>query len=53
MSVTRVHNLSISLHGFATGTAGVDDAFAVHHGPGIGAEIMGADKFVWSRENAT
>jgi dihydrofolate reductase len=24
---------------------GVDDAFAQHHGPGIGAEIMGANKF--------
>ena len=28
-----------------TGTAGVDDAFAERHGPGIGAEIMGAGKF--------
>ena len=27
------------------GTAGVDDAFAQHHGRGIGAEIMGAGKF--------
>ena len=75
MSLTRIHNLSISLDGFATGepqsadapfghagerlhewmfatrfwdpagTAGVDDAFAVRHGPGIGAEIMGAGKF--------
>ena len=27
------------------GTAGVDDAFAQRHGPGIGAEIMGARKF--------
>jgi dihydrofolate reductase len=27
------------------GTAGVDDAFAQQHGPGIGAEIMGAGKF--------
>ncbi len=24
---------------------GVDDAFAQHHGPGIGAEIMGANKY--------
>jgi len=27
------------------GGAGVDDAFASQHGPGIGAEIMGANKF--------
>lgn len=27
------------------GTAGADDAFAERHGPGIGAEIMGAGKF--------
>jgi dihydrofolate reductase len=27
------------------GSAGVDDAFARQHGPGIGAEIMGANKF--------
>jgi dihydrofolate reductase len=27
------------------GSAGVDDAFAERHGPGIGAEIMGAGKF--------
>jgi dihydrofolate reductase len=27
------------------GIGGVDDAFAQHHGPGIGAEIMGAGKF--------
>jgi dihydrofolate reductase len=27
------------------GSAGVDNAFAVLHGPGIGAEIMGAGKF--------
>lgn len=75
MSLTRVHNLSISLDGFATGepqsaeapfghagqrlhewmfatrfwdpagSAGVDDAFARQHGIGIGAEIMGANKF--------
>ncbi|MBV9804968.1 MAG: hypothetical protein JO130_17340, partial [Solirubrobacterales bacterium] len=77
MSRTRIHNLSVSLDGFATGegqradapmghagrrlhewmfatrfgapilgrkdgTAGVDDAFAERHEPGIGAEIMGA-----------
>jgi dihydrofolate reductase len=75
MSGTRIHNLSISLDGFATGepqsleapfghagqrlhqwmmatrywapkgTIGVDDAFAERHTPGIGAEIMGANKF--------
>ncbi|MCW2855142.1 MAG: deaminase/reductase [Marmoricola sp.] len=75
MSLTRVHNMSISLDGFATGepqsieapfghagqrlhewmfatrywdadgTAGVDDAFAQRHSDGIGAEIMGANKF--------
>ncbi len=27
------------------GTGGIDDAFAQQHGPGIGAEIMGAGKF--------
>src|SRR5215203_1989544 len=27
------------------GTRGIDDAFAQRHGPGIGAEIMGARKF--------
>ncbi|GAA2155979.1 RibD domain-containing protein [Humibacillus xanthopallidus] len=76
MSLTRIHNFSISLDGFATGepqsaeapfghagqrlhrwmmatrywdaaggSAGVDDAFAERHTPGIGAEIMGANKF--------
>ena len=75
MSLTRIHNLSISLDGFATGepqsadapfghagerlhewmfgtrfwdaggSAGVDDAFAERHSYGIGAEIMGANKF--------
>jgi hypothetical protein len=76
MSLTRIHNLSISLDGFATGepqsaeapfghagqrlhqwmfatrfwdeaggTAGVDDAFTERHSYGIGAEIMGANKF--------
>jgi dihydrofolate reductase len=75
MSLTRVHNLSISLDGFATGepqsveapfghagerlhkwmfgtrfwdasgSAGVDDALAERHSVGIGAEIMGANKF--------
>lgn len=80
MSRTRIHNLSISLDGFAagegqgletpmghagerlhewmfatgfgaslvgaaTGGAGVDDAMARRHEPGIGAEIMGAGKF--------
>lgn len=80
MSLTRVHNFSISLDGFATGepqsleapfghagerlhewmfatrwwsqdagepggSQGIDDAFARQHSPGIGAEIMGANKF--------
>lgn len=80
MTRTRIHNLSISLDGFAAGegqgldapmghagqrlaewlfatrfgapilgrtggTAGVDDAFAQQHEPGIGAEIMGAGKY--------
>ena len=75
MSLTRIHNMSISLDGFATGepqsadapfghagerlhewmfgtrfwdadgTTGVDDAFAERHSHGIGAEIMGANKF--------
>jgi len=76
MSLTRIHNLSISLDGFATGEpqsaeapfghagqrlhewmfrtrmwdaesggVGVDDAFAERNGVGIGAEIMGANKF--------
>jgi len=75
MSLTRIHNFSISLDGFGTGepqsadapfghagqrlhewmfgtrfwaaggTAGVDDAFAERHSHGIGAEIMGANKF--------
>lgn len=31
--------------GDVPGTAGVDNAFAERHGPGIGAEIMGAGKF--------
>jgi dihydrofolate reductase len=31
--------------GEAGGTEGVDDAMAERHGPGIGAEIMGANKF--------
>lgn len=76
MPLTRIHNLSISLDGFATGepqsleapfghagerlhewmfatrywdasggSAGVDGAFAAQHDRGIGAEIMGANKF--------
>ena len=80
MSEVRIHNLAISLDGFATGepqpleapfghagerlhewmfatrfwqemgggtggTAGADHAFAVRHGEGFGAEIMGAGKF--------
>jgi dihydrofolate reductase len=81
MSRARVHNLSISLDGFATGegqsletpfghagqrlhqwmfatryarrevfgqpggSEGLDHAMAEQHGPGIGAEIMGSNKF--------
>ncbi|CAI9403523.1 dihydrofolate reductase family protein [Aestuariimicrobium sp. T2.26MG-19.2B] len=75
MAITRIHNFSISLDGFATGepqsleapfghaghklhewmfatrswspkgAMGADNAFAERHGPGIGAEIMGANKF--------
>lgn len=76
MSLTRVHNLAISLDGFATGepqsadapfghagerlhewmfatrfwdeengSVGMDNAFAERHTPGIGAEIMGSNKF--------
>jgi dihydrofolate reductase len=73
--LTRIHNFSISLDGFATGepqtletpfghagqrlhrwmfatrywdeggSDGVDNAFAERFGPGIGAEVMGANKF--------
>jgi dihydrofolate reductase len=75
VSLTRIHNFSISLDGFATGepqsaeapfghagerlhewmfgtrfwdsagSAGVDNAFAERHSVGVGAEIMGANKF--------
>jgi dihydrofolate reductase len=80
MSIVRVHNLSVSLDGFATGegqsleepfghaggrllewfsatrtlqqmqgkidgSTGVDEAFASNWGAGIGAEIMGRNKF--------
>jgi dihydrofolate reductase len=80
MSLVRVHNLSVSLDGFATGegqsleapfghagtrlhewffatrtfrkmhgepggSTGADDSFANNWGPGIGAEIMGRNKF--------
>lgn len=80
MSLIRIHNLAISLDGFATGepqtletpfghagerlhqwmfatrfwnemvgkpggSEGADHAFAVRHGQGFGAEIMGANKF--------
>src|SRR3954451_16277203 len=34
-----------SIFGRTDGTAGVDNAFAQQHEPGIGAEIMGAGKF--------
>jgi dihydrofolate reductase len=33
------------MQGKADGSTGVDDAFASNWGPGIGAEIMGANKF--------
>jgi dihydrofolate reductase len=80
MSLVRVHNLAVSLDGFATGdgqsleqpfghagdrlmrwffptrsfqsmigqpggSTGIDDTFAAGWGPGIGAEIMGRNKF--------
>jgi dihydrofolate reductase len=79
MSIVRVHNLAVSLDGFATGadqtlespfghagtrlmewffptrtfqamqgqdgSTGIDDTFARGWGPGIGAEIMGRNKF--------
>lgn len=75
MSRTRIHSLSVSLDGFATGEgqsletpfghagrrlnewffatrlfnpdgrANIDDVFAQRFAPGIGAEIMGANKF--------
>ena len=80
MSSVRVHNLAVSLDGFATGegqtlerpfghaegrllewffgtrtfhqmhgepggSTGVDDALASNWGPGVGAEIMGRNKF--------
>ena len=34
-----------AMQGEPGGSTGVDDAFAAQHGPGIGAEIMGANKF--------
>jgi dihydrofolate reductase len=84
MSLVRVHNLAVSLDGFATGdgqsfeapfghagsrlhqwffptrtfrsmqgdpggATGVDDSFAAAWGPGIGAEIMGRNKFGFQR----
>lgn len=75
MSLTRVHNFTLSLDGFATGEpqsleapfghagqrlhqwmmatqfwdpsgeSGLDDAIARRHSDGIGAEIMGANKY--------
>jgi hypothetical protein len=33
------------LHGEPAGGAGVDESFASNWGPGIGAEIMGRNKF--------
>ncbi len=34
-----------SMHGGSDGSTGIDDAFASSWGPGIGAEIMGRNKF--------
>jgi len=34
-----------AMHGEPSGSAGVDEAFASNWGPGIGAEIMGRNKF--------
>src|SRR6266511_3036658 len=45
MSLVRVHNFSISLVGKPGGSGGIDDAFSQQFAPGIGAEIMGANKF--------
>jgi dihydrofolate reductase len=42
MFVTRFWGEMVGQRG---GSSGVDDAFAQQHGPGIGAEIMGAGKF--------
>jgi hypothetical protein len=39
------HPLRTPILGRKGGTAGVDDAFAQQHEPGIGADIMGAGKF--------
>ena len=38
-------NFGAAMFGRERGSAGVDDAFATRHEPGIGAEIMGAGKF--------
>ena len=35
----------MGIHGESAGTLGVDEAFASQWGPGIGAEIMGRNKF--------
>ncbi|MBT0770036.1 dihydrofolate reductase family protein [Kineosporia sp. J2-2] len=46
MKATRFwHELGVVEPGEETGSAGVDNAFAERFGPGIGAEIMGANKF--------
>ena len=37
------------MQGQEGGTAGIDDAFAAQWGPGIGAEIMGRNKFGYQR----
>ena len=34
-----------AMHGQQGGSAGIDDVFAASWGPGIGAEIMGRNKF--------
>ncbi len=39
------HYARSEIFGEPGGTSGVDDAMAERHGPGIGAEIMGANKF--------
>jgi dihydrofolate reductase len=42
----RLHEWMIATRWWQSGgNGGVDDAFAQQHGPGIGAEIMGAGKF--------
>jgi dihydrofolate reductase len=47
MTATRFwHELAVAgAHTAGAGSTGVDNVFAQEHGPGIGAEIMGAGKF--------